>query len=247
MHLRKITPLSTTVYLKKMGPEKYSVFKHNNVRNYQKLSRCTMAHAITSRSPPPDLPSLLLSQRIVYLGSPLSSQVAELAIGELLWLNYESEKPLYLYINSIGSQKPDGEVVASDSETYAILDTLSYVRPAHYTLCTGQAFGNALVLLSSGERGMRAALQNARLKTCPARMNRTFARAVDQMIRAKEFYTANEIYLETLAMLTQKEKTHIRKVISRDQYWTPEDAIDFGFIDKVVGKVVRHRLNGQIV
>lgn len=88
---------------------------------------------------PPDLPSLLLDARICYIGMPLVPQVTELVISELLWLNYSNQqKPVFVYINSIGSQTADGQAVALDQEAYAILDTLGYIKPDVHTLVCGQ-------------------------------------------------------------------------------------------------------------
>lgn len=111
---------------------------------------------------PPDLPSLLLNARICYLGMPLVPSVTELLIAELLWLNFDNpEKPVYFYVNSTGSQSPDGKAVASETEAYAVLDTLHYIRPDVHTVCVGKAHGNAAMLLASGKKGCRYALPNA--------------------------------------------------------------------------------------
>jgi ATP-dependent Clp protease, protease subunit len=85
---------------------------------------------LTPGQAPPDLPSLLLDSRIVYVGMPLVASVTELVVSELLWLNYnQPEKPIYIYINSLGSQK-DQQAVGFDTEAYAILDTMN-VRSLH--------------------------------------------------------------------------------------------------------------------
>jgi ATP-dependent protease ClpP protease subunit len=79
--------------------------------------------------------------------------VTELVISELLWLNYNNpEKQIYVYLNSIGSQTPDGQAVGFETEAYAILDTLGYIRPDVYTLVIGQAFGNAAMIASCGKK-----------------------------------------------------------------------------------------------
>ena len=81
--------------------------------------------------------------------------VTELVISELLWLNYSSpEKPVYVYLNSIGSQTADGQAVGFETEAYAILDTLNYIRPDIHTLVVGQAYGNAAMILASGKKGL---------------------------------------------------------------------------------------------
>jgi Clp protease len=84
---------------------------------------------LTPGQAPPDLPSLLLDSRIVYVGMPLVASVTELVVSELLWLNYnQPEKPIYLYINSLGSQK-EQQAVGFETEAYAILDTMNVRSP----------------------------------------------------------------------------------------------------------------------
>merc|ERR1712224_1116888 len=120
------------------------------------------------------------------------------------------------------------------NETFAILDTLGYIRPEHRTLCIGRAFGNAALLLASGSKGVRAALPNASIMTCPPRMNRCFGRVVDQMIRANELQSTTDTYLAMLENFTGRKKSDIRDITRRNTYWTTEKAIHFGLIDQVV-------------
>ena len=102
------------------------------------------------RTPPPDLPSLLLKERIVYLGLPLFSDddakrqlgmdVTELIIAQLLYLEFEDpEKPIYFYINSTGTSWYTGDAVGFETEAFAICDTISYIKPPVHTICIGQA------------------------------------------------------------------------------------------------------------
>jgi len=112
-------------------------------------------------SPPPDLPSLILAERIIYLGSPLVPKVSELIIAQLLFLEYESgEKPIIMYINSTGNDNSRGQAVSFETESLAILDVMSYIRPPVHTICIGQAVGTAAMLLASGKAGNRFALPN---------------------------------------------------------------------------------------
>ena len=124
------------------------------------------------RTPPPDLPSLLLKERIVYLGLPLFSDddakrqlgmdVTELIIAQLLYLEFEDpEKPIYFYINSTGTSWYTGDAVGFETEAFAICDTISYIKPPVHTICIGQAMGTAAVILSSGTKGQRAALPDS--------------------------------------------------------------------------------------
>merc|ERR1711966_167770 len=103
--------------------------------------------------PPPDLPSLLLHNRIVYLGIPLVPAVTELIVAEFLYLQYEnSEKPVFMYLNSTGTSNPDGTSAGFETEAFAIADTMNYIKPPVHTICVGQAFGTCAMLLSSGEK-----------------------------------------------------------------------------------------------
>mmetsp|Transcript_35595 Transcript_35595/g.100742 ORF Transcript_35595/g.100742 Transcript_35595/m.100742 type:complete len:336 (-) Transcript_35595:178-1185(-) len=184
---------------------------------------------------PPDLPSLLLDGRICYIGMPLVPSVTELVISELLWLNYSSpEKPIYLYINSIGSQTPMNEAVGFDTEAYAILDTMNYIRPEIHTLVVGQAFGNAAMLLASGKRGCRFALPNARIMTCPPRMNRAGGNTSNVMIKANELEHCTKTYTELMAKFTGRDEKEVRKDIGRNRYFTPQQAVEYGLIDRIV-------------
>ena len=129
--------------------------------------------------------------------------VTELVISELLWLNYSApEKPVYVYLNSIGSQGPDGQAVGFETEAYAILDTLAYIRPEIHTLVVGQAYGNAAMILASGKKGSRFSLPNARIMTAPPRMNRSFGSVSNMMIKANELEFNTQSYVDFLSQYT---------------------------------------------
>ncbi|CAD7699772.1 unnamed protein product [Ostreobium quekettii] len=184
---------------------------------------------------PPDLPSLLLDGRICYIGMPLVAQVTELVISELLWLNYNNpEQAIYVYINSVGSQTPDGQTVGFETEAYAILDTMAYIRPQKYTVVVGQAFGNAAMILASGKKGCRYALPHSRIMLAPPRANRTYGVASNVMIRANELENCTETYVDFLTGFTGRDKDEIKRDSGRNRYFTPESAIEYGLIDKVV-------------
>ncbi|CAL5229134.1 g12405 [Coccomyxa viridis] len=184
---------------------------------------------------PPDLPSLLLDGRICYIGMPLVPAVTELVISELLWLNFSSpEKPVYVYLHSIGSQTPDGQAVGFDTEAYAILDTLAYIRPEIHTLALGQAFGNAAMILASGKKGNRFALPHSRIMTAPPRINRSFGSTSNIMIKANELEYNTQTYVEFLSNYTGRDKEEVRKDVGRNRYFTPEQAIEYGLIDRIV-------------
>lgn len=184
---------------------------------------------------PPDLPSLLLDGRICYIGMPLVASVTELVISELLWLNYDKpEQPVYIYINSVGSQTIHGESVGFETEAYAILDTMAYIRPEKYTLVVGEAHGNAAIILGSGKRGQRYALPNSTIKLAPPRMNQDYGVASNAMIKANELETCTETYIDFLTKATGRDKEEMMKLSGRDKYYTPAEAIELGLVDRVV-------------
>ena len=120
------------------------------------------------RTPPPDLPSLLLKERIVYLGLPLVSSdeykdqigvdVTELIVAQLLFLQFDDpDKPITMYINSTGTSWYGGDSIGFETEAFAICDTMSYIKPPVHTICIGQAMGTAAMILSSGPSSSRCA------------------------------------------------------------------------------------------
>eukprot|EP00891_Asterochloris_glomerata_P001819 jgi/Astpho2/1819/Aster-00352 len=184
---------------------------------------------------PPDLPSMLLDSRICFIGMPLVPAVTELVVSELLWLGYNyPEKPVYIYLNCIGSQDARGQSLGFEQEAYAIMDTIAYIKPEIYTLTIGAAYGNAAMILASGKKGNRWSLPNARIMTCPPRMNRSFGSTSDIMIKANELEYNTQMYVDFMSKYTGHSKEKMRKDIGRKRYFTPLQAIDYGIIDKIV-------------
>ena len=117
------------------------------------------------RTPPPDLPSLLLKERIVYLGLPLFSDddakrqlgmdVTELIIAQLLYLEFDDpDKPIFFYINSTGTSWYTGDAVGFETEAFAICDTTNYIKPPIHTICIGQAMGQQQLSCLQGLKGI---------------------------------------------------------------------------------------------
>jgi ATP-dependent Clp protease protease subunit len=188
----------------------------------------------TYRTPPPDLPSLLLNERIVYLGMPLVPAVTELIIAELLFLQYQDpDKPIKIYINSTGTSRYDGEPVGFETEAFAICDTMSYIKPPIHTICIGSAMGMAAMLLSAGTKGCRASLPHA---TIVLHQPKSYARgqATDIQIRAKEVLANKATMLDILSRNTGQTPEKITKDMDRMLYMTPYDAKEYGLIDKVL-------------
>ncbi len=188
------------------------------------------------RTPPPDLPSLLLKERIVYLGMPLVPAVTELIIAQLLYLQYEDpEKPIKIYINSIGTTGYEGKPVGFETEAFAICDTMSYVKPPIHTICLGSAMGMAAMLLSAGTKGCRASLPNASIVLHqPMMYYRGMAQATDIQIRAKEVLANKATMMSILSRTTGQSAEKIAKDMDRLFYLTPQAAKEYGLIDRVL-------------
>jgi ATP-dependent Clp protease protease subunit len=199
---------------------------------------------VAFRTPPPDLQSLLLKERIVYLGMPLFSSddvkrdvgidVTELIIAQLLYLQFDDpEKPIFFYINSTGTSWYTGDAIGFETEAFAICDTLSYIKPPIHTICIGQAMGTAAMILSAGTKGCRASLPHA---TIVLNQNRTGAQgqATDIQIRAKEVLHNKHTMLEILSKNTGQPVEKIVKDTDRTFYLTPQEAKEYGIIDRVL-------------
>lgn len=183
--------------------------------------------------PPPDLPSLLLNNRIIYIGMPLVPSVTELVIAQMLYLNYQNDKMITMYINSPGTNAPGGQAYSYDTEAFAIADTMQFIRPPIRTICVGQAFGTAAMLLSLGQKGNRFSLPNASIMLNQPK-SRVRGQASDVAIKARETVTNRRVTNEFLAKACGKDFTQVEKDTSRVKYFGPEEAIEYGLIDKVL-------------
>ncbi|NET50017.1 MAG: ATP-dependent Clp protease proteolytic subunit, partial [Merismopedia sp. SIO2A8] len=196
------------------------------------------------RTPPPDLPSLLLKERIVYLGLPLFSSddakrqmgldVTKLIIAQLLYLQFDSaEKPIFFYINSTGTSWYTGDAVGYETEAFAICDTINYIKPPVHTICIGQAMGTAAMILSAGTKGYRASLPHA---TIVLNQPKSGARgqATDIQIRAKEVLDNRRAMFDILSRNTGQSVEQLMKDSDRMFYMNPEEAKGYGIIDRVL-------------
>ncbi|MDJ0707985.1 MAG: ATP-dependent Clp protease proteolytic subunit [Leptolyngbyaceae cyanobacterium MO_188.B28] len=196
------------------------------------------------RTPPPDLQSLLLKERIVYLGTPLVSSddykrqlgldVTKLIIAQLLYLEFDDpEKPIYFYINSTGTSWYTGDALGYETEAFAICDTLKYVKPPVHTICLGNAMGTAAMILSAGAKGYRASLPHATIVLHQPRTG-TQGQATDIQIRAKEVLANKASMLDILSKNTGQPVEKLEKDTDRMLYMTPEEAKEYGLIDRVL-------------
>ena len=196
------------------------------------------------KSPPPDLPSLLLKERIIYLGLPLVSSdeykdqigvdVTELIVAQLLFLQFDDpEKPIYMYINSTGTSWYGGDSIGFETEAFAICDTINYIKPPVHTICIGQAMGTAAMILSSGTKGYRASLPHSTIVLHQARQGAR-GQATDIQIRAKEVLENKKAVLEIFARNTGQSVDKLSQDTDRMFYMNPEEAKEYGLIDRVL-------------
>lgn len=171
-----------------------------------------------------DIFSRLLKDRIVFLGSAVDDDVANIIIAQFLFLESEDpDKDIQLYINS-----PGGVVTAG----LAIYDTLQYVRCTVSTICIGQAASMGALLLCAGEKGRRYALPHSRIMIHqPHGGARGFASDIE--IQAKEIRHLKEVCIDILVHATAKSREEIGRDIDRDFYMGSQQAKDYGLIDEV--------------
>ena len=172
-----------------------------------------------------DIYSRLLKDRIVFIGSPISDELANIIIAQLLFLESEDpDKDIHLYINS-----PGGIVTSG----LAIYDTMQYIRPQVSTLCMGQAASMGAVLLAAGAPGKRFALPHARIMIHqPA--GGFQGQASDIAIHAKEILRVREDINKVLAHHTGRDLEKIQNDTDRDFFMTCPEAKEYGLIDEVV-------------
>jgi ATP-dependent Clp protease protease subunit len=174
-----------------------------------------------------DIYSRLLKDRIVFIGSPIDDEVANLVIAQLLFLEAEDpDKDINLYINS-----PGGIVTAG----MAIYDTMQFIKPQVAAVCLGQAASMAAVLLAGGAQGKRTALPNARILIHQP-MGGTHGQATDIKIQAEEILRMREHLNGILAKHTGQPMERIAADTERDYYMSAEQAKTYGIIDQVVAK-----------
>jgi ATP-dependent Clp protease protease subunit len=172
-----------------------------------------------------DIYSRLLRDRIVFLGSDVDDDVANVVIAQLLFLEAEDpDKDVHIYINS-----PGGSVTAG----LAIYDTMQYIGPEITTICLGQAASMGAWLLAAGAPGKRLALPNARIMIHQP-MGGTQGQASDIAIQAREILSLRERMNEILAGHTGKSVEEIARDTERDYHMTGEEAQAYGLIDRVV-------------
>jgi len=164
--------------------------------------------------------------------------VTELIVSELLYLQYtDSSKPCYIYINSTGCTRADGEVVGFDTEATAIYDTMKYIGNEIYTVGTGVAIGQACMLLSAGQKGKRFMTPHATAMLHQPKVPSTGERqATEVQIKWKEVKAQKEVLVRILSETTGRSASKVEQDIQRPLYMTARDAIAYGIADKIIDK-----------
>lgn len=174
-----------------------------------------------------DIFSRLLRERIIFLGTPVDDMVANLIVAQLLLLDSGNpEKDIMLYINS-----PGGSVTAG----LAIYDTMQHIRADVQTICLGQAASMGAFLLCSGAKGKRMALPHSRVLIHQP-LGGAQGQATDIEIQAQEILRIKKTLNEIMASNTGQSIKKIEKDTDRDYIMTPQEALEYGMIDKVITK-----------
>ncbi len=174
-----------------------------------------------------DIYSLLLRERIIYLGTPISDQVANVIIAQLLYLEREDRaRDISLYINSPGGYIASG---------LAILDTMRLINSPVSTICVGTAASMATVLLANGAKGKRYCLTNSTVHMHQPNVGSFQGQAADIEIQAKEIVRLKERLNKILAEATGQSIEKISDDTDRDFFLTADEAIEYGIVDEILG------------
>jgi len=174
-----------------------------------------------------DIYSRLLKDRIIMLSGEVNDQVASSIVAQMLFLEAQDpDKDIYFYINS-----PGGVITSG----FSIYDTMNYIKPDIVTICVGQAASMGAFLLSSGSKGKRYALPNARIMIHQP-SGGAQGQSTDIQIQAQEIQRLKDKLNEILAEQTGKTVKRLEKDTERDNFMSTQEAVEYGLIDKVLTK-----------
>ena len=172
-----------------------------------------------------DIFSRLMTERIIFLGTPIDDTVANVVMAQLLHLeSADPDRDISIYINS-----PGGSFTALT----AIYDTMQFVKPEIQTICMGQAASAAAVILSAGSKGKRLALEHARVLIHQPSGGGE-GQSSDIEIQAREILRMRTLLEQMLARHTGRDEEQVRKDIERDKILTAKEAVEYGLVDEVV-------------
>ncbi len=173
-----------------------------------------------------DIYSLLLRERIIFLGTPIDDNVANVIVAQMLYLDREDpERDINLYIHS-----PGGVITAG----LAVYDTMQLIRPAVSTICVGMAASMATILLAAGAKGKRYALPNATVHIHQP-LGGVQGQAVDMEIQAREILRLRRVINDILSNATGQDEERIMRDTDRNFYMNAQEAVDYGIVDAILG------------
>jgi ATP-dependent Clp protease protease subunit len=202
---------------------------HMNSDRIQPVTNYTIPYVVeqTSRGERTfDIYSRLLKERIIFLGTPISDEVANAVMAQLLHLESEDpDRDVSLYINS-----PGGSFTALT----AIYDTMNFIRPDIQTICMGQAASAAAVLLGAGTQGKRYALEHARVLIHQPSGGESYGQSSDIEIQAREILRMRSLLENMISRHTGRPEDQVRQDIERDKILTATEAVEYGLVDEVI-------------
>ena len=168
----------------------------------------------------------LFEDRIIFLGTPISDEIANAVMAQLLCLQQmDADRDIEIYINS-----PGGSFTALT----AIYDTMRYIKPDVRTVCLGQAASAAAVILAAGTKGKRLALPNSRILIHQPATEGGYGQSSDLEIQAREILRIRSLMERMLAESTDQPVEKISRDIERDKYLTAEEAVEYGIVDAIL-------------
>ena len=168
----------------------------------------------------------LFEDRIIFLGTPISDEIANAVMAQLLCLqSMDADRDISIYINS-----PGGSFTALT----AIYDTMRYIKPSVQTVCLGQAASAAAVILAAGAKGKRLALPNSRILIHQPATEGGYGQSSDIEIQAREILRIRSLMEEMLSTDTGKSNAEVSRDIERDKYLTADQALEYGIIDEIL-------------
>ncbi|GAA1431632.1 ATP-dependent Clp protease proteolytic subunit [Microlunatus lacustris] len=168
----------------------------------------------------------LFEDRIIFLGTPISDEIANAVMAQLLCLQQmDADRDIEIYINS-----PGGSFTALT----AIYDTMRYIKPDVRTVCLGQAASAAAVILAAGTKGKRLALPNSRILIHQPATEGGYGQSSDIEIQAREILRIRSLMEDMLSSDTGKSSDEVSRDIERDKYLTAEQALEYGIIDEIL-------------
>ena len=172
-----------------------------------------------------DIYSRLLNERIIFLGTPIDDQIANLIVAQLLHLeSQDPDKDISIYVNC-----PGGAIYSG----LAIYDTMQFIKPEIQTICVGIAMSLGSLLLTGGTKGKRFALPNSRLLIHQPSAGFE-GQATDIEIHAQEILKIRQRIDEIYAKHTGQAVEQVREDMERDRFFTPDEAVEYGLIDRVI-------------